>query len=64
MQRTFLFFVALASMTVLFACGGGSSVEEHYEGRYTYNGVTYHCTSSEAGDPCRYRADCSKCDKV
>lgn len=50
-------------MAMLLACGGGTT-EEHYEGRFTYNGVTYHCTSSEAGDPCRYRADCSKCEKV
>ena len=62
MQRVLLFIFSLIAMTNLTGCGGGT--EEHYEGRFTYNGVTYHCTSSEAGDPCQHRADCSKCDKV
>jgi hypothetical protein len=62
MLRTFLFIFSLAAMSTLFACGGSS--EEIYDGRFTYDGVTYHCTSFEAGDPCQQRRDCSKCDKV
>lgn len=60
--------LAFSAATVLLsaaltACGGGTT-EEHYDGWFTYNGVSYHCTSFEAGDPCQQRHDCSKCDKV
>lgn len=62
MKRIAAFFFCLYAVATLPGCGGGT-VEE-YEGRFTYNGVTYHCTSSEAGDPCQFRRDCSRCDKV
>lgn len=62
MLRTFTLALSLAALATLSACGG--STEEQYDGRFTYDGVTYHCTSSEAGDPCEKRRDCSKCNKV
>lgn len=54
-------FLALAALVSLCACGGGS--EDIYDGKFTINGVSYHCTDSVAGNLCE-RGDCSKCDKV
>lgn len=63
MKRIFSYLSMTVILTNLGACGGGTT-EEHYDGWFTYNGVSYHCTSFEAGDPCQQRHDCSKCDKV
>lgn len=61
MKRILSSLFTLAMLTPLFACGGSS--EDVYDGKFTINGVTYHCTDREAGDLCE-RGNCSKCDKI
>lgn len=61
MKRILFSVFALTALASLFACGGGS--EEVYDGKFTINGITYHCTNEAAGDLCE-RGNCSKCDKI
>lgn len=61
MKRILSSLFTLAMLVSLFACGGSS--EDVYDGKFTTNEVTYHCTDREAGDLCE-RGNCSKCDKI